>query len=385
MAVEQIANRDHLHAVPPLYILTVGEVMHRGVLSVPLSAPLHRVAETMAKHRVHCVVAIGESPDNRHGRVWGLVTDLELTRIACTEGLQGRTAGGAATAEVVTIEPSQSIHRAGELMIEHGVSHLIVVDSLTDRPLGVLSTLDIASVLTEIPVRERGSAYHVAKLMTPSPLTVSPDTSLKDVAQLLSEHGISGVPVVEHGTVVGVVSETDIVAKERGPRVEHGRLARWFGRSPKPAELARIEARTAGGAMTSPAITIESWQTVSEAVAIMLDRDIERLPVLKEGNLVGIITRADLVGAFSRSDSEIERDIREEVLLRSFWIPDGDIEVVVRNGEVALTGTVESALLTELLPEAIRRVPGVVGVQAKLHARPDQSEVTSFERLISPR
>ena len=383
MAVEQIANRSHSRAIPPLYRITVGEAMHRGVLSVPLTAPLSQVAETMAKHRVHCVVAIGETHDGRHGRVWGLVTDLELTRIACTEGLQGRTAGGSAIAEVVTIEPSQTIHRAGELMTEHGVSHLIVVDPLTDRPVGVLSTLDVAGALTEIPLRERGSAYHVAKLMTPSPLTVSPDTSLKDVAQLLAEHGISGVPVVEDKTVVGVVSETDIVAKERGPVVGHGRFARWFGRSPKPAELARIEARTAGGAMTSPAITVESWQTVSDAVAIMLDHDVGRLPVLRDGKLVGIITRADLVGAFSRSDSEIGHDIREEVLFRSFWIPDGAVEVTVRNGEVTLTGAVESELMIELLPEATRRVPGVVAVHTKLHVRHAAGEETSFERLTS--
>ena len=69
--------------------------MHRGVLAVPLRAPLSQVAETMAKHHVHCVVALGETADKGSSRVWGLVGDLELTRIACTEGLQGRTAAAA--------------------------------------------------------------------------------------------------------------------------------------------------------------------------------------------------------------------------------------------------------------------------------------------------
>ena len=63
MTVEQLINRNHSRAVSPLYRVSVGEAMHRGVLAVPLSAPLSRVAETMAKHRVHCVVAIGELPD----------------------------------------------------------------------------------------------------------------------------------------------------------------------------------------------------------------------------------------------------------------------------------------------------------------------------------
>ena len=384
MTVERLANRDHSRAVSPLHRVTVGEAMHPGVLSVPLSAPLSRVAEAMAEHRVHCVAATGELPDGRPGHIWGLVTDLELTQIASTEGLEGKTAGGRATGEVVTIEPGATVHHAAELMSEHEVSHLIVVDPLTDRPLGVLSTLDVAGVLAKVPADARRTAYRVANLMTPGPLTVRPSTPLKDVAELLSQHGISGVPVIEHDSIVGIVSQTDIVAKERAPLVKRGRLARWFGRAPKRAVRDRYEARTAGQAMTSPAITIESWQTASSAVALMLDRDVGRLPVVQDGKLVGIVTRADLVRAFTRSDDEIERDIREEVLLRTFWIPDHDIQVTVRNGEVALEGVVESELVGELLGEAVRSVPGVVAVQTTLRAQPAPSDVTRFDRLFSP-
>jgi CBS domain-containing protein len=362
----------------------VEEAMHRGVLSVPLRAPLSQVAETMAKHHVHCVVAIGDSTDGR-GRIWGLVSDLELTRIACTEGLQGRTAGGSATTELVTVVPRDSVHHAAELMTEHEVSHLIVVDPLTDRPVGVLSTLDIAEILAGVEPRDRGGAYHVAQLMTTNVLTVDPDTPLKEVAQFLSEHGVSGVPVVERGRVVGVVSETDIVFKERGPDVKRGRLARWFARPPRHSDEERLAARTAGEAMTSPAVTIDSWQSAAVAAALMLDNRIDRLPVLKGRQLVGIVTRADLVRAFARSDDEIEREIREEVLLRSYWIPDGKIQVAVRGGEVTLTGTVESDLLTELLPESIHLVPGVVAVQSQLRVRPQPDEGPPFERIFDRR
>lgn len=91
--------------------------------------------------------------------------------------------------------------------------------------------------------------------------------------------------------------------------------------------------------------------------------------MLKEGNLVGIVTRADLVRAFSRSDEEIELDIREDVILHTFWVPPGEVEIEVRDGEVTLRGTVESELGVELLPEAIQRVPGVVAVHSELQAR----------------
>jgi CBS domain-containing protein len=234
----------------------------------------------------------------------------------------------------------------------------------------------------------KGVTMRVEELMTSPVVTVSPQTPLKTVAHLLVENGIAGVPVCdEDGRVVGVVSEGDIVARERGEHAagRRSRLLPWLLDPAAALPAVKLEARTAGDAMTSPAITIESWQTVSDAVAIMLDRDVERLPVLRDGRLVGIVTRADLVGAFSRSDEEIEHEIREEVLLRSFWVQDDDIQLTVRNGEVALTGVVESELMTELVPEAIRRVPGVVAVETKLRARPAPHEVTSYERLMSPR
>jgi CBS domain-containing protein len=384
MTASQFLNRNHSRAVPPLYRVSVGEAMHRGVLAVPLTAPLSEVAETMAKHRVHCVVALGERTDSRPGRVWGLVTDLELTRIASNEGLQGRTAGGSATTEIVTVGPADTVHDAAHLMAQHCVSHVIVVDPLMDRPVGVLSTLDVARVLAEGVPRPRGHAYHVFQLMTQDVLTVQRDTSLREVAQLLSDRGISGVPVVERNTVLGVVSQTDIVAKQRGPAPKRGRLGTWFGRPSSAAEQERLEARTAGEVMTSPAITIESWRTVAEAASLMLNRGIDRLPVSQDDKLVGIITQADLVGAFARSDAEIEHDIREEVVLRSFWIPDDDLVISVRQGEVTLTGTVESKVIAELLPDAIRRVPGVVDVRSKLRAAATLGDPPQFERLLSP-
>ena len=202
------------------------------------------------------------------------------------------------TSQVVTVEPADSVHDAAELMSDHEVDHVIVVDPVSDRPVGVISTLDVAQVLAgERPHTPRG-AYRVAQLMKRNVLTVGPSTPLREVARLLSDNGISGVPVVEQGKVLGVVSETDIVAKERGPVVRRGRLARWFSRGPRSADTERLAARAADEVMTAPAITIESWRTAADAAALMLDRRVHRLPVLEEGKLVGIVSRADLVSAF---------------------------------------------------------------------------------------
>ena len=364
-----------------LHRVSAGEAMHRGVLSVPFHTPLTKVAEMMARYRMHCVVALDERGEYQT-RYWGLIPAAELVRIATTQDLEDRTAGGSMTSQVVTVEPADSVHDAAELMSDHEVDHVIVVDPVSDRPVGVISTLDVAQVLAgERPHTPRG-AYRVAQLMKRNVLTVAPSTPLREVARLLSENGISGVPVVEHGKVLGVVSETDIVAKERGPVVHRGRRAKWFAREPKRADTERFAARTADEAMTAPAITIESWRTAADAAALMLDRRVHRLPVLEDGKLVGIVSRADLVSAFSRSDEEIALDIQDDVLLGSFWIAPGDVDVSVRQGEVTLRGAVESDLMVELVSEAVQRVPGVVRVTSKLGARATDGPPAEVRRLF---
>jgi len=374
-AMRKRAGEARLHQV------SAGEAMHRGVLCVPLHTPLPKVAEMMARYNVHCVVALDERGEYQT-RVWGLIPASELVRIAAVDELENRTAGPSATSGVVTVEPADSVHEAARLMSENEVDHVIVVDPVSNRPVGILSTLDVARVLAGEPTRPPRGAYYVAQVMTRNVITVGPQTPLRDVARLMTDHGISGVPVVEHGTVLGIVSEADIVAKERGPVVSHGRLAKWFARAPKRADLERFEARTAADAMTSPAITIPSWRTTADAAAFMLERRVHRLPVLKDGKLVGIVSRADLVSAFARSDEEIAIDIREDVLLHSFWITPGDVEVSVRNGEVSLTGTVESELFARLVPETVQLVPGVVRVKPKLTVQAADAKPAYFTHLF---
>ena len=366
-----------------LHRVAAADAMHRGVLSVPFDTPLTKVAQMIARYRMHCVVALEERGEYQT-RYWGLIPASEVVRIATDHDLEDRTAGGSIQSPVYTVEPTDSLHDAAQLMRDHEVEHVIVVDPVSDRPLGVISTLDVIQVLAGETQRQPRGAYRVAQIMTRNVLTVTPNTPLRDVARLMTENGISGVPVVENGSVLGIVSESDIMAKERGAAAPQGRIKRWLARKPRRAEAERLQARTAGEGMTAPAITIESWRTASDAAGLMLDRRVHRVPVLEDGKLVGIVTRADLVSAFARPDEEIALDIRDDVLLRTFWITPGDVDVTVRNGEVALRGTVESDLLTQLLPEAVQRVPGVVRVKSRLVAQPTDTtpaDVGLFRRI----
>jgi CBS domain-containing protein len=209
----------------------------------------------------------------------------------------------------------------------------------------------------------------VKDVMTTDVLTVRTDTALKEAAALMAERGISGLPVVDlGGQVVGVLSEGDILFKETGraDRQSESFLERWL-RPPDPHLGAKLAARTAGEAMSAPATTIAPNRPLAEAANTMIDQGIKRLPVVDvSGNLVGIVTRADLVRAFVRSDEAIEREIRVDVLQRALWIDSVGIKVVVERGEVRLSGQVENKAEAELIPGFVQRVPGVVSVLSKL-------------------
>ena len=119
----------------------------------------------------------------------------------------------------------------------------------------------------------------------------------------------------------------------------------------------------------------------------MIDDGVNRLPVVDdEQRLIGIITRADLVRAFVRSDAEVEQEIREDVLRRVMWIEPGVVGVEVAGGEVRLTGEVETKTDAEMIPRLVQRVPGVVGVLSKLRWREeDRARSSVLEQALVDR
>ena len=113
----------------------------------------------------------------------------------------------------------------------------------------------------------------VSSVMTKNVLTVAPSTPLKKVARLLVERRVSGMPVVdEDGTVLGVVSEADILAKERGRAGRDSLLDQLFG---SESQQMKHDARDAADAMTTPPVIIRPGRSVSEAASLMLDREVD--------------------------------------------------------------------------------------------------------------
>jgi CBS domain-containing protein len=120
--------------------------MHPGILACEPDASLAAVAQMMATHHVHCLAVVGISHEDPPCGVWSVISDLDLVRAGILDG-EVPTARAIAQQPVVTVEPSMPLRDAGELMLAHGVSHLVVIEPGTQRPIGILSTADIAGVV----------------------------------------------------------------------------------------------------------------------------------------------------------------------------------------------------------------------------------------------
>ncbi|MEU6394657.1 CBS domain-containing protein [Streptomyces sp. NPDC046939] len=230
----------------------------------------------------------------------------------------------------------------------------------------------------------------IGSVMTGDVVRAQEATSFKEIVRLLHEHRVSGLPVVdEHDHVIGVVSESDLLAREveaagtDGPHAHEPhrrRLPRW-GRA--RAAHQKAVARTASQIMSAPPITVGSRETIAEAARTMAHHKVERLPVVDdEERLVGIVTRRDLLQVFLRPDEEIRREVVDEVFVRTLWLSPTTVAVTVHQGVVTLDGQVERRSEKEIAARMTGHIDGVVAVVDKLtyrlddsHLRPDEPHV----------
>ena len=198
----------------------------------------------------------------------------------------------------------------------------------------------------------------VSDIMSRDVVAVPPDTTLREAARLMLASGISGLPVVDaRGKIIGVISESDFVLKERGRATRSRSPLRWLLGEARH-DLARVEAATVREAMTAPAITIDDpSSSVRSAAHLMAARRINRLPVTELGSLIGIVTRADILRLYTQSDAAIEAAVRSSM-------PEVDgLELdSVRDGIVVLTGTIRTRTAMRSAITAIEAVDGVVRV-----------------------
>lgn len=186
----------------------------------------------------------------------------------------------------------------------------------------------------------------VRDVMTVGVVSVPPEASVKEVAGLLIRSKISGLPVVDEGRVVGIVSESDILPIHEGSP----------GRPVK----------TAADVMNRKVISLVEDMTITEAARVLQRHRIKRAPVTRGERLVGIVTRADLLRPYLRTDWELLTEVEEAVLTKALGLSPRDVDVAVSDGVVMLAGTLPDERTRAILVRLARSVDGVVDVVDRL-------------------
>ncbi len=205
----------------------------------------------------------------------------------------------------------------------------------------------------------------VRDVMTWDVVTVNEDTPYREIVDLMTGWRISALPVLDaSGGVVGVVSEADLLYKLEF-RARQGPAPHFTVRH--HAGQVKATGTIAADLMSMPAVTIPPDASVVTAAKLMDSRSVKRLPVLNDsGDLIGIVSRGDLLRVFLRSDDELCDEVATEVVRRVLWASPEDVRVHVSDGVVTLTGIVERHGLIPIAERLTRAVDGVIDVVCRL-------------------
>lgn len=215
----------------------------------------------------------------------------------------------------------------------------------------------------------------VRDVMQRQPITATSAMPIEDAVRLMMTHRISGLPVVDSagGAVVGILSEGDLLR-----RMELGteeRLPGWrawiVSRGRAAHDYVRSHARQVGELMTAPVICVTPQTELADVVALMESRRIKRVPVVLEGRLVGVLTRADLIRALESllpkadtrpvADAELRRRLLASLREQS-WSPRTSFDLKVVNGVVELLGVITAGQAREAMRVLVENTPGVRAV-----------------------
>ena len=264
----------------------VEEVMIRDVATITPENTLYEAAKIMGEKHIGSLIVI------KYETPVGIITERDLLREVVEKGIaleKDWLAGGVSIKEekvektmsypLIAISLKASIKEAAQIMIEKRIRRLAV--SEPDKVVGIITASDLLRSLPETPETMR-AWFEVDYFMSKSVITADEETSVEDVAKIMGEKGIGSVIITSHGKHTGIFTERDLLtkflAKDQSLKIE------------------------VGNACSSPLITAPLGISVHEAAAIMTSKHIKRLPIAKEGKLVGMLSARDLVEAYARSE-----------------------------------------------------------------------------------
>jgi len=220
-------------------------------------------------------------------------------------------------------------------------------------------------------------------IMTTEVVTVAPETTVADIADLLLKRNISGVPVIDSdGAVIGMVSEGDLMRRPESNTETRKRswwLEMWRGSPELAQEYTKSHGQRASDVMTKNVVTVGEETPVAEIARILEEKHIKRVPVLRDDKLAGIVSRANLlrglatrkatpVALVSKDDQSLQRDV-QEALRKEPWADAAFAGATVEDGVVHLWGMAESTDQRKAYEVAAAAVPGVKSVQNHLTSK----------------
>jgi len=213
----------------------------------------------------------------------------------------------------------------------------------------------------------------VADVMTARVHVAGPLTPFKLLVRLIQENRVSAIPIVDpNGIPVGIVSETDLLLKERRHELETEPDLLHLRR--RQRERAKADGQVASDLMTTPPITVTSTTDLKLAARLMQVRNVRRLIVVDErGRIAGVVSRSDLLQVFLRTDEELRNEIVERLIPALMLSAEQAVGVDVRYNVVTLTGEVDRRSDAEILARMTRELDGVVEVVSQLTYKWDDS------------
>ena len=208
----------------------------------------------------------------------------------------------------------------------------------------------------------------VKDVMTPNVITVKEDTPFEVIADALRSYRVSAFPVLDGASqVIGVVSESDLLAKLALGIEEPGTVPGMITGILRRQQLQKAHAVMAAELMTAPAYTVLPEDTVEQAARIMYLRNVKRLPVVDSaGRLAGIVSRADVLAVYGRTDGDIAEEIRTGLLSTETPANPGTLDVSVKAGVVTIVGRPQTRDQGDVIIGRARHVEGVVAVRDRL-------------------
>ena len=256
--------------------MKVAKVMSSPVVTLDKDQPLANAIDLMQRNEISRLVVLQE------GKIVGVITEEDIARELGSSAAYRLPPGrmhvsNVMTQNPITVAPDVIAKRAAEIMLDHDVGGLPVVEG--EYLAGIVTKLDFAKVCSEY------EEVYVGQVMQANPRTISPSDRVIHARRLLLDENLIGLPVVEGGELVGIVTMRDVAMK----------LAAFQKVAPDRYKSERIRNLLVENIMTQPATTTRTDAKLSKVSRLMLERRFSSLPVLNlEGELVGLLTKTQL-------------------------------------------------------------------------------------------